>query len=386
MQHTIEKLNSELDSVLTFWLNNSISDKVDIIGEMSINNIPNPAAVKGSMFLARIIYGASAACRHLKTDKYNVLADLAFKILTQDFKNPKGGYVWAKNCENSPIHDSENTNMAQAFILYGLAEYVLLTDDSAAINEMEKQLAFILKTFKDAKNGGYFDDYDENWQALPNQTKALGTHLHLLEAFAKVYEFNQNPSLLPLIEELIKLILTKFITSDTLDGLHRLSPDWKPLENFIWAGHNAECSWILCKTAKLTGNKDLILECDALAIKVVENVIHQSLDKTNGGIFNAMKNGLPAEEGKIWWVQAESVTALLNCYQITNDDRYKKIAFELMNYISTKFIDESGEWYTELTKTGEPNLSIPKIHFWKSLYHNVRYYVEATERLKAITL
>ena len=33
-----------------------------------------------------------------------------------------------------------------------------------------------------------------------------------------------------------------------------------------------------------------------------------------------------------------------------------------------------GEWYTELTYEGTPVEGVPKVFFWKSLYHTVRYY------------
>jgi len=376
----IEKFDKELDKVLTFWLNNAISND-RIIAEISIDNIPNPLADLGSMYLGRIIYGASAACKSLKTEKYRILADLSFDILITEFKNPDGGYFWAKNSSNNFLHDADNINMAQAFILYGLVEYTHINKSQILLDEIDNHSNFILHTLKDNANGGYLDGFNQKWISEGIQTKALGTHLHLLEAFTKLYEFNQNKTLVPIIDELINIILNKFITYDTIDCLHRLTPDWKPLENFVWAGHNAECSWILCKSASIIKNDQLLLECNSMAIKLTENVMNFAYDNMNGGVFNALKNNIPIDDCKVWWPQAETVTALLNCYEITHDTKYKNQAINLIHFISNNFIHENGEWLTEITNQGKPIYTIPKIHFWKALYHNVRYYVEVKERL-----
>jgi mannobiose 2-epimerase len=325
------------------------------------------------MYLSRVLYGASTACKVLKTDSFALLADISFKQL-KEFNNPKGGYYWAKDASNIPIHDSENVNMAQAFVLYGLVAYADLRPSFDVDKMIEKQTDFIINNLYDSKNGGFIDGFDENWILGLTPSKAFGTHLHILESFVKVYEYNKSEKIVPLIEELITLILEHFITKDTFDCLHRLTPDWKVKPNEIWAGHNAECSWILCNAAKAINNENLILKCNTLSLNIMQQVIEKAFDTKNGGVFNVLKNDLPTENFKIWWPQAEVVLALLNCYSISKEDKYKERAVELMNYISNNFIAENGEWYTEIYDNGKPNLSIPIIHFWKSLYHTVRYY------------
>ena len=194
-----------------------------------------------------------------------------------------------------------------------------------------------------------------------------------------VNEYNKNEKIVPLIEQLITIILQYFITKDTYDCLHRLTPDWKAKENEIWAGHNAECSWILCQAAKSVKNQELLVACNTLSLNIMEQVIKKALDTENGGVYNVLKNNLPTEDFKIWWPQAEVVLALLNCYNISKDIKYKTQAIELIDYISNNFIAENGEWFTEIFDNGKPNTSIPIIHFWKSMYHTVRYYAEIKE-------
>lgn len=380
MQKLKERLIKELKCNLSFWLNYAVDKRTNqIFPEVSTEGKPNIDASLGVMYLSRILYGASTAFEICKNETYAELADQAYAQL-KEFSNPKGGYYWAKTNSNVFIHDAENTNMAQAFVLYGLVAYAKLYPCETLDDDIERQVDFINNALYDSKNGGYIDGFDENWFLGDSPTKALGTHLHLLEAFVKLYEYKRSPEVVKRIEDLITIIIQKFITKDTYDCLHRLTPDWKHLPNEIWAGHNAECSWILCHSSKVIQNEKLLKQCEELSLKMMEGVLEKAFDE-NGGVFNVLQDNEPTENVKIWWVQAETVLGLLNSYRITNKTSCKNQAIDLINYISNNFITETGEWYTEIYNNGEPNKSIPLIHFWKSMYHTVRYYSEVNKNL-----
>jgi len=125
----------------------------------------------------------------------------------------------------------------------------------------------------------------------------------------------------------------------------------------------------------------LIAQCNEIALKMMTQVLDKAWDINNGGLFNILGNGVPTENVKIWWPQAETVIALLNCYEITKEKKYMVRAKELINYISHHFIAPNGEWYTQIKNSNEPDNSIPIVHFWKSMYHTVRYYAELKGRL-----
>ena len=378
---SLEKLHQELKTNLSFWLKNALHpNKIDIYAEVSISETPNNLAPLGSMYLSRILYGSSTAFSLLENNPYIELADLSFKQL-QEFRNPMGGYYWAKSTSNTFEHDPENVNMAQAFVLYGLVAYASIKNSKEVDTAIENHLNFIKKTLYDTKNGGYIDGFDENWNLVEVPTKALGTHLHLLEAFVKLYKYKKDDKLVPVIEELISIILNHFITKDTYNCLHRLTPEWEPLPNEVWAGHNAECSWILCSAAEAIQHDNLLDKCNKFALNTMQQILSKAIDTINGGVFNVLKNDKPTEKVKIWWPQAETIIALLNCLNITKDQKYLTQANDLMDYISTIFIASNGEWYTEVWNTGKPNISLPIIHFWKSMYHTVRYYAELNERI-----
>lgn len=367
------RFRKEFESYLQFW--NRYMFKKDgnaIYPEISTDNIPNERADMGAMYLSRVIYGASRGCLQLKTEQFKPLALVAFKMLAE-FKNPLGGYFWARKYNMEWIHDPENVNMAQAFILYGFADYALMDDSSEGGQLMDKQLAFFESTLKDDLGSFYLDGFDEQWARTKNMTRSFATHFHFMEALVKVYELKKDVEIKNSIQNLLEVILDRFIEKEHYSCIHRFTEDWQMLPNENWAGHNAECSWVMCHAAKTINNTELIERTEKIAVLMMNKVIEKARDVDNGGYFNLISAD-GSEEDKSWWPQAEVVLGLLNAYKITGDKAYQKLAQDQIRYIQKYFINDTGEWNTAVNQKGEPIKSTPQIFFWKSMYHTVRYY------------
>lgn len=387
MKIYFEILDKELKSILKFWTRNVIDIQTKVIyGECDINGRANPDSPLGSMYLARIMYGMSAACRHYKSSEYKPYADLAYTKLVQEYKNPNGGYFWSIDSSGNREFDTENVCMAQAFILYGLTEYALLSDSPEIEQEINSHLEFIDKTLRDQDGVGYIDGFTEEWRLTQYNSRALATHIHLLESFVKLFEYKPGDDLKNRIRELIEIITSYFIDEEKQECLHRLTKDWKKLPNFNWAGHNAEIGWILCQAAETIDNKDLITVSKELLSSLLNNLLAVARDETYGGIFNELVENVPIEDFKLWWPQAETALALLYHYKHFGDDESLKKALMLIGYIDDIFVDkENDEWFAMVSKVGDPLIEEAKVHFWKSMYHNVRYCILTTKLLKTIS-
>lgn len=373
-QENQDQLKTEFKSYMAFWSQHMLSQNQKMIfPEMSQEGVPNKLADMGSMYLSRIIYGASRAFQTLNDNSYKVLADTAFDLLS-DFKNPSGGYFWARKYNMEWNHDAENVNMAQAFVLYGLAEYSKINSSAAVSESLGAQLSFIQANIKDVSSQFYLDGFDDKWARGVMMTRSFGTHFHIMEALVLLYEQKETDSLRDSIRELINIIIDRFIDKDSYSCLHRFTEDWELLPNEEWAGHNAECSWVICEAAKAIHDAGLIKKTQDLAVKMMDLVVENARDKTNGGYFNAIDGNMPLEDVKSWWPQAEVVLGLLNVFKITGNEKYKKLANEQSLFISQTFINKKGEWFTEVNHSGAPVKGTPVVFFWKSLYHTVRYY------------
>jgi len=373
-QENLNQLKAEFENYMDYWMRIMLSqDQKDIFPEMSQDAVPNKMADMGSMYLSRIMYGASRAFQSLHEVRYKVLADTAYALLS-DFKNPSGGYFWARKYNMEWKHDADNANMAQAFVMYGLAEYSKINSSPSVLELLEKQLSFIQANIKDDASQFYLDGFDEKWARGAHMTRSFGSHFHIMEALVLVYKENKTDSLKNSIHDLITLILDRFIDKTHYSCLHRFTEDWKLLPNEVWAGHNAECSWVICEAAKTINDAQLVKKTEDIAVKMMNLVIENARDKNNGGYFNAIEGSKPLEDVKSWWPQAEVVLGLMNVFKITGNEKYKKLALEQSRYISETFISGKGEWFAEVDQTGAPIKETPEVFFWKSMYHTVRYY------------
>lgn len=368
------RLKKEFENYLQYWLDHMFRpDQKGIFPEISIDNVPKETADMGSMYLSRAIYGASQACQILRTDRYKPLADITFEMLAE-FKNPYGGYFWGRKYNMEWLDDPENVNMAQAFVLYGLAEYARL-DKSDEVNQLiDDQVTFIESMLKVNNDPYYLDGFDAQWARGKNMTRAFATHFHVMEALVKVYENKKDKNVKNSIQSLLDIILDRFVDNEKYFCIHRFSEDWQMLPNEYWAGHNAECSWVICHAARAIQDKQLIERTEKLAVLMMDQVIDLATDHANGGYSNVISANGTQEADKFWWPQAEVVLGLLNVYQITSEENYQKLALDQISYIQNNFIDNSGEWFAGVNSKGEPLQGEPKVFFWKSMYHTVRYY------------
>lgn len=384
MTYYIERLNHELHSILHFW-QNYVFQKGIIACEVNSDGTKNETAPTGSIYISRITYGASAACLHLHDNSFRSLADIAYLTLTNKLKNPEGGYYWGFTNDGTLIHDENNISLAQAFALYGITQYAAFTGNNQALKEADDHYFFIQKSLKHADNFSYLDGFTKDWKPSAGQGYSLGTHIHLLEAFISYYNITKYDQVLFAIEGLISTIMHYFIRCETGEVIHNFDPNWKPLPNETWIGHNMETSWILCRAAKTTGNTRLIDATQNTALIFCDKAIELAFDPGYGGMFNKFREGVRISDEKEWWTQAESVIALLNAYSLSNDKRYLSYSIRLLEYIDNTFSDpHHGEWYDSVAREGMPIYDRPKLHFWKSMYHNVRYCIESANYLKKI--
>jgi cellobiose epimerase len=384
MEYYIGRLNHELKNIMKFWQNYAIRND-QIATEVSNTGTARFNSPLGSVYLARLLYGTSAACRYFNNQAYKSMADLAYHSLTSNLSNPTGGYHWAVDDKQNILHDAENYSFAQAFVVYGMSEYYALTKDSDVKKKLFQQIDFIETKIKNPEDKSYLDCFSPDWFSLPKQKRSLGTHLHLLEAYINFTKATEDTLYIKSIENLLNVLINRFTNSATSEVIHHFDMNWKPYPNEIWIGHNVETGWILYKSACTIKHSEFTETCRNLLLSLCNNAIEKGFDKQYGGMFNRFLDENLLITDKEWWPQAESVIAFLLAYQLSNDKKYLSYAIRLLEYIDNTFSDqEYGEWYDSVTREGRPILEKPKLHLWKSMYHNVRYCIEVSKQLQKL--
>lgn len=384
MEYYIERLNRELRNIFSFWQKYAINNN-QIAAEVSNNGQPIYEAPLGSIYLSRLLYGSSASCMYLHESSFRQIADLAYHTLRNQLSNPNGGYYWAVDKNGVIIHDSINASMAQAFVILGLSEYYALTGEEDVKREIFQQIDFIESKIKHYIDNSYLDGFSEEWAPLKKQFKSLYTHLHLLEAYSKFIKVADDAIYKRSVEKIISVLLSRFVNKEIGEVMHQFDTQWNPVPNENWIGHNMETSWLIYNAAIAINNSDLIKESENIILSLCDRAIDLGFDHQYGGMFNRFINGEVITTNKEWWVQSESVIAFFYAHQISNNKKYLSYAIRLLEYIDNTFSDsQKGEWFDSVTREGRPITDLPRLHLWKSMYHNVRYCIETAKHLEKL--
>lgn len=384
------QLQSELDSILNYWSTETIDEKYGgFIGEIEYNNHKNYEADKGSVLYARILWSFSAGYSVTKDENHKILAKRAFDYIRNHFYDTEyGGIFWSLHFDGTP-KDTKNQIYAIAFTIYGLSEYYKISQDNMALELAISLFQKIEIHSHDKVKEGYFEAFTRDWQPIEdlrlsekdaNEKKTMNTHLHIVEAYANLYQVWPDFELKNKIREILYVIDAYFINKKTWHLKLFFDENWIEKPDVISYGHDIEAAWLLQWCAEVIADKVLIEGYKKYALNIAE-ATKEGID-TDGGLwyeFDPKENQLIAE--KHWWPQAELLIGMMNAYQISNNAEFLAIVEKNFEFIQKYIIDnENGEWiwginqdYSEIEKD--------KAGFWKCPYHNSRACMELLNRL-----
>jgi len=352
-----------------------------------------PEAEKGAILNARILWTFSQAARLFPEAKYQTLAQRAFEYLSTHFHDPEhGGVYWMLDATGQPLEHKKQL-YAQAFAMYGYAEYYRLTQDKKALALAQDLFRVMEAHGYDTQHDGYWEAFGRGWEPIDdvrlsekdaNATKTMNTHLHILEAYTNLYRVWPNPQLAHQLKNLILVFLHRFISREGHFHLF-FNDSWQLQSDEISFGHDIEGSWLLYEAAEVLGDAELMIRVREVALQMVDITLTQGMD-TDGGLMNEANHQGLTDTDKHWWPQAETLVGLVNAFQLNGDVRYLESAHHTWQFIEHYLLDtEHGEWHWRVTRAGESIDSEDKAGPWKCPYHNGRALMECHLRLTQIT-
>lgn len=148
-------------------------------------------------------------------------------------------------------------------------------------------------------------------------------------------------------------------------------------------GHDLEALWFMMNLGIRRNNKALINKCVEISLSVIEI----GWDKEYGGIFYFLDSkGVPQQklewDQKLWWVHIESAIAMIKGYQLTGNKECLKWFEKLDEYMWSRFKDPlHPEWFGYLNRQGEMLLPL-KGGKWKGCFHVPRGLFEIWQILE----
>jgi mannobiose 2-epimerase len=404
-------------NILPFWIEHTV-DAVHggFVGALTNNREVHNEVPRSSVICARILWTYAAAYRRYRRPSYLNMADHAYRYLTEIFWDPQHqGVYWQVDAAGRPINPRKHS-YAQAFAIYGLAEYYLATGDPQSLARAQQLFALLESHAHDSVHGGYIEGCGSAWDTLadmrlsdkePHCRKSMNTLLHILEAYSTLLRAAPDPLLQTRLGDLIDLFLTKVITPATpvnppaagseLPAATAAARDraalprfqlffddaWQPLPDHISYGHDIEASWLLVEAAKVMGDADRLAATQTAALAIAE-AVRQNGRASDGSIVYAGYPDGSVDATKHWWAQAEGVVGFINAWQISRGDAHYAAAEALWHVIQTQFVDRTnGEWFKVLDPAGRPLPTQVKVGPWECPYHHARMCLELLTRFGA---
>lgn len=387
------------ENILPFWMRHTVDrEHGGFYGRVSCDLKVDEEAPRAAVINGRILWTYSAAYRLLGNPEYREMADHAYAYIVDKFWDKQyGGVYWLLDHLGNPISDRKQI-YAQAFAIYGLAEYYRATGMAESLDRGQQLFRLIEEKSRDKAYGGYLEACGRDWGALDdlrlsakdlNCPKSMNTHLHVMEAYTNLLRVWKDPELAARQKALLEVTMDDIVDGAT--GHFRLFFDrqWNSLTDHISFGHDIEGSWLIYEAAEVLGDPELFARARRLATEMAFAVYEQGLDKDGSLFYEANSKGVFIDPNKHWWAQAEAVVGFYNAWQLSRDVRFLEASRRAWEYIETHVVDRvHGEWHAKLTPAGVPftEKEDPSdaclVGPWKCPYHNSRVCFEMMERLE----
>jgi len=303
-------------------------------------------------------------------------------LLDHFLDRQNGGYFWTTDLEGKPVNDCKLL-YGQAFAIYAMVEYYRASGDQEALSHALELYHTIQTHLHDTRNGGWFEHAEADWKLLApgdprNQVEVVGyksanSHLHWMEALAELYDATHDPDVKKSLAEVLRLNATYFYPKDPSQCAFHRQFDWKPVTVPTSAGlsygHNVEFAWLMIRAENVLGQKPSWDHFYALLNHALKN----GYDDQRGGLYYRGFDDHPATDTeKIWWVQAEMLSALTDALKHRDDPRDEIALSKELQFIKAYQVGpRGGIWFYAVAADGKP-MDTTLANSWKANYHDVR--------------
>ncbi len=388
-----KRASSGLQEVLDFFATQATDSNGGFFGKVDRDLHPIADAERSLVFTARMLWTYAAAHRILKQDRWLQVAMHALDAIETQFLDPVwGGGYWGLRADGSPAQDRKYV-YGQSFLIYGGAELMRASGETRGLRLAKDVYALLEAHCADKIHGGYFETYRRDWARIPESfnipdpalgSKALNTHLHLIESYTNLMRVWKDEDLHAKVGELIRIMSSKLLDTESYHYKPYMTDDWGITRSLFSYGHDIEGAWLLVEAAQAWGDADTIRQCIPIATRIAD-ACAQALDPNSSGMYAENVEGEIVRD-MVWWVQAEAVVGFLNAYELTGEEKYLDWMYRVWDYIDKRVVDREGGVYRDWLSDASLPPDHPKnrypINGWKTPYHNGRMYMEILERLE----
>ncbi len=381
-----------LGNILPFWIEYAVDPSGGFVGALTDDLAVHNEAPRSGVVCARILWTYAAAYRRFGQPEHLLMAQHAYRYLAGPLWDKQhGGIYWQIDAQGQPV-SARKHSYAQAFAIYGLAEYYLATGDGQSLARAQMLFTLLERHTHDPLYGGYIEGCGPAWDTLadmrlsdkePNCRKSMNTLLHILEGYSNLLRAWDDPLLRSRLGELLGIFEEHVLDQGAYRFRLFFDDAWRPLPDHISYGHDIEGSWLLVEAAELLGDTVQLHRVRGAAVAIAQAVRSGGLAPDGSVVYARWEDG-SVDAAKHWWAQAEGVVGFYNAYQLSGDDQLLASALGCWQVICDQFVDRQyGEWHKVLDPAGQPLPGQYKVGPWECPYHHGRMCLEVLARLDA---
>lgn len=383
---------NELINIAEWWEHNC-QDEVNggFIGEVCADGRRNITANKGIILNARILWFFSEVAIYTGNHQYRELANRVFEYIVAHFNDEKhGGALWEVDFRGNVVNDRKQT-YAQCFCIYAFCAYFRLSGNETARTLSLQYFQLVQEHMMDQNHGGYIEALDREWQPVSdhrlspkdlNYPKSMNTHLHVLEAFAALYNTFPTSQTEVALRYVIDIFEFKILDDKTYHLKLFFENNWVDRSQTWSFGHDIEASWLMWEAAEFLNDSDVLKRLKPKVIKIAEICLDEAIGDLGQVCDDFDLVSKHKSQHSEWWVQAEALVGFFNAYQLSGDIKLRDICEPIWQFIQDYHLDNiNGEWHWFAELPQVANQQNYKVGFWKAPYHNGRAMMELSKRL-----
>jgi mannobiose 2-epimerase len=295
-----------------------------------------------------------------------------------------GGFYWKTDVDRGVI-EPHKVLYGQSMAIYALVEYYRASKLSDPLEHACSIYELVQQKFHDKVHGGWIEHCERDFtpltcmgERLPGMPDIVGfksgdAHLHWMEALTELYADVKDASIRTSLIEAIELLCKHFYPPNVNESCEYRLADWRPVAGDEIAnlshGHMVEFAWLLLCAQQALGTPR---DWDHFE-SFLQHSLRYGFDHQRGGFYFRGKPHEPAgDTTKMWWVQAEGLSALTDAVAHFDSAEYHDALTKLLDWIFNYQIrSDDGVWMASTNSRGEPQ-NIKKAGEWKAAYHEVR--------------
>lgn len=386
------------DCIFPFWTSESILDKENggFYGKVTLDMQVVREEPRSLVLTGRMVYAFSNAYMLYKDDVCLERAKRAFDYLEKYFYDPEFGGAYSTVSYKGEVIDDNKPTYAESFLIMAAAAYYHATRDQRAY-EIALESFHIMEEKVKIAPAVYRNGFSRDWSkpaemrfgsrrvAMPD---GIMFQHHLCQAYEQLYRATSDPEVGKALREFAEYIC------DTL-----YDPEYRCFKGFMDKegnrigtmqsfGHDCEISYLAVDIAELVGDDELTSRTKAVCRNVLRQVLENDFDGY-GSLYNGgdLATG-QREESRVWWAQAEAVTAMLCGYELTGDEAYLDACSRQLDYIEKYFVNEKdGDWYNNVVVDEEGWRLVDGMHGFDKLnagkcpFHNSHMCFDVIRRV-----